>query len=150
MELDWSRIQHALTPANLHFESRVEFARLKNVDVLRRFRNLPKYHTPPRELSVVPPPSPSTAASQQPHSVHPQSPAESVYNARRFMPLMSIKPFDSGALGHASYRGRGPRPFSAEQYQERIDRRGMGEKKNMHKMPNLHKDTVGYRPRRGY
>jgi hypothetical protein len=146
MQLNWTRIQHLLTPVNLHFEMRHEFARIKNVDLLRRWKALPKTAQPrSSELTVAPRAAPYVL----PHTTTSLG-VRSVYDFRTFMPLQTIKPMQSGGVGSVSYRGRGLRHALQEQYQERLNRRGFGAKKNMPLMKELHPDTVGYRPRRGY
>jgi hypothetical protein len=146
MEFDWWAVQHLLTPGNLHLEVRNEFARIKNADLYSRHLRLPRTQPPSRVLTVAPTRPPFAV----PHATQGPTGARSIYDTRTFVPLQSIKPLGSAGVGSLASRGRGLRPFSAAQRQERLSGRGYGEKKNLHKFPTFHGDTVGFRPRRGY
>jgi hypothetical protein len=147
--IDWARMGLLQTPSNVHFEARAEMHRIKNADLLHRLRALSKTHTPSTQLSIRPP---ARAQQVRPHHVDAGAarPSYSVFDARRFMPLQSIKPYTRAGFGKMQSRGGGLRPANAEQFQERLDRRGFGAQKNMAKHPNFGRDTVGYRPRRYY
>ncbi len=133
MEIVYSGVQERMVPLNMHPVTRHELVRLKSEDLYRRAKAEPKFHTPSKDLSILPASRSANGASN-----------------KRFMPAFSVKPLVDFAVASPLGRSRGLRSADVRQFQELLNRKGFGEKKNLSTLWNMSREQIGHRPERGY
>lgn len=155
LQLDLSEVTRQLTPGNLGHHFRRDLAILKSQDLLARWQRAKKasrgagtsnfgpltgssaerhFHAPSKSLSIAP--------------VPPEDWAELPERKKQWMPFSMMKP-SSNVWSPLVGRG-GPRGPTHAVYQEKLDRRGLGERKKQRLMWQQDVDTQRFSPERGY